>query len=386
MLERFEKSIGAILGNIHEASQNPYVDVAKWLPIQEKIIKGIVYVEGRIRDNKSKIKALQFLRKNPSNRIPKDESKDLKFRLKYLENQIDEYHFVLNTYRSLGDAIAFTFIDKYDIKPLNFKESAGFISQKKGFTNEKKMMRYALKKGGMAILNDITSVLKYGDIMLVREDVPPISIEMKSSSFVNSRIKRQSDNANKIFKYLREDSTDELYNTKGNFKRVALTRPEKTYVGEVQALIEKALKSGYASKKMEDGLIYFVEYGDGDLDRITSKLDEFSAPIPFFLNGSKFLGQAYYPFSLSLGKHYLDFLCGRLVIFIVADFEEMARITSEFNYNLQILDDDGYCFSFTPQDNTAELISFKISRHFFQRVFMEFLSLRGILHESVQRF
>lgn len=62
-----------------------------------------------------------------------------------------EYN-LLFQYRSIGDAIAFTFIDRHDIKPQAEKELAGFISCKKGNRAKREALRMVFKSGGIAIL------------------------------------------------------------------------------------------------------------------------------------------------------------------------------------------------------------------------------------------
>ena len=63
-----------------------------------------------------------------------------------MKYQIEEYRWILDIHQSIGDGIAYTFIHKLDIKPLNFKESAGFLSGKKGFILEKKYFVLLIKK------------------------------------------------------------------------------------------------------------------------------------------------------------------------------------------------------------------------------------------------
>jgi hypothetical protein len=158
MTSKFKISILALLNMLHDARREPFDNIQKWLVLQEALIKKLIYVENRVRFCKNKIKQLNVKRKNPAIRLTKEESINVKQELKQLENIIDEYWRVILILKSIGDGIAFTFINKLDIKPQNFKESPGFISDKKGIILEKKILKNSYKNGLIAILNDLTSV------------------------------------------------------------------------------------------------------------------------------------------------------------------------------------------------------------------------------------
>jgi predicted ribosome quality control (RQC) complex YloA/Tae2 family protein len=50
--------------------------------------------------------------------LRKDESKKLKDKIEQYHNQIDEYQEIATIYREIGDAIAFSYIDRWGKHPL----------------------------------------------------------------------------------------------------------------------------------------------------------------------------------------------------------------------------------------------------------------------------
>jgi hypothetical protein len=97
--------------------------------------------------------------------VYRDEASALKVRLKQNASRKDDYDTILLVLRDIGDAVAFTYIDKWDIKPLCLaKEPAGFISGKEGLRLELNIFRYLKSKNKICILNDITNSIRHGDI------------------------------------------------------------------------------------------------------------------------------------------------------------------------------------------------------------------------------
>lgn len=76
--------------------------------------------------------------------------------------------------RQMGDSIAFSYFNKYDLKLLCWKQSAGFISGKKGLDKELKIFKSYFESGEFAILNDITNSLRFGDITISKNGKPDI--------------------------------------------------------------------------------------------------------------------------------------------------------------------------------------------------------------------
>lgn len=374
-----------MLDQIKLASQNPFSNTKIWYSAQLTIVKKIILLENKIRHNNAEIKKFQILRKNPLERLSKDESINVKLNIKNLEKKNEDLRFVISAYNSVGDAIAFTFINKLDIKPLNFKESAGFISDKYGLTTELETFKEIYKKGHIAIINDITSVLKYCDIILIHL-YGFVSIEVKSSNVKNSRVLRQSENATKIFKYLETDKIENLYGRPGITQRIELKSPEKNYSESINQLIKKSKETKNAFKEVEKGLFYFVcrKYESSFMNKNLMNLKK---PMIISLNQYKFSGQGYYPFSLSINdsKDYFDFLNGEYIIMIIIDFYEFEKYFRKKGFDFSITDDIEYGFEIKPLKDNAYFEKIKLSNHYFFRCATEFVSLRWIINDSMNQ-
>ncbi|WP_291143662.1 hypothetical protein [Flavobacterium sp. UBA7680] len=374
------------MDQIKFASKEPYLYPEIWRLVQLDVIKKIISLENRIRDKKSEKNDLNILRKNPSQKLTKEESIKIKAKIKSLENKLEEIRFLIEVYRSIGDAVAFTFINKLDIKPQNFKKSAGFISEKIGLKKEIEVFKKNYSEGRIAIFNDITSVLKYCDLTVVYPGGFNL-IEVKSSKFENSRIHRQKENADKIVKYFETDKTDNLYGIEGETIRVDVNSVEVNYVKELNKLIQSSKETKNAIFEVEKGIYYFVsrEFEEGFMERNFKQLKN---PIMVSLNQFKFSGQGYYPFSLSFldSNDYLDFLDGNFVILIIIDFEEVKNYCSFKNYDFIHSDNDRYIFTIKPQNKENSEGMLKISDHYFFRSCTEFVSLKWLIDDSISQF
>lgn len=386
MIGYHRNTLCKLLDQIKFAKNNPFDNGKIWLSVQLTIVKKVIQLETKIRDYNSEIKSLQILRKNPLNKLDKEQSQTVKKQIKKIEQKIENTRFVIDAYRSIGDAIAFTFINKLDIKPQNFKQSAGFISKKTGLEKEIDALKTVYKKGGIGILNDITSVLKYCDITLVHKD-GFLPIEIKSSEFINTRIKRQKENANKIFEYLNTDKIEGLYGFQGITQRVELTSPEINYISEINSLIGKLKEQNNTISEVEKGIYYFVskkyekEFMDENLKGMTN-------PLMISLNQYKFSGQGYYPFSLSIlnSNEYLDFLCGKYVLFIIIDFDFFEKHCSNLGYNLTFTDDAQFGFAIESKTKKDPFSMIKMSNHYIFRAATEFVSLKWLIEDSINQF
>lgn len=293
---------------------------------------------------------------------------------------------LINIYKSIGDGIAFTFLNKYDVKPQNFKESAGFISDKIGFKNEIKALRYSYSKGLIAILNDITSVLKYSDLTIVSKNKAPLAIEMKTSDNINPRIERQREKANSIYSYLTNDTTENLYGNEGETIRLALRSPEINYVNNINNLIEQAEKEGTSSELIEEGLLYIVSYKVFTPEKYTKIFAESNITDPLYciLLAGNIIGQAYFPLSLSISnpQHYLDFINEKIAIMVVCDFSFIKKIANKNNFTVELCDDSDWMFEFKSAETDVSLSHFKMSYHLFLRLSNEFVSLKWLFEDT----
>lgn len=390
VFRRYHKTIIQLLDKLHLANEAPFDDIYKWLEIQESLIRKIIYVEIRIRKLKENTKHLNSIRKDPKNKVSKTESILIKSKLKEYDNDIEDYRLVISIFKSIGDGIAFTFISKWDIKPQNFKQSPGFISMKKGLTLEKKILRESFKKGHIAILHDITSVLRYFDISVFTEDTH-FFIEAKSSKMDNERINRQEKNGKHLYDYLVNDATESLYVEDGiKMIRVDAKSQEINHIDKFNRLIESSRKSAYSFEYFEDGFVCLIineSSNDAPDDVLEQAINQIGikCPIAFYLNSHKFVEQAYYPFTLLFkrSEDYLDFIEGKISIMIFLDFTTIQRIANENNYTVTLTHDEYWPLELICEDPLVEISRFRISIHYLSRAFMEMVSLEWLIKDSL---
>ncbi|WP_026627037.1 hypothetical protein [Dysgonomonas capnocytophagoides] len=383
MIAYYKKSIIRLLNKIHDIRNNPFENQLDWKNIQEEIIKKIFYFEKVIIKNKDEIKKINIKRKSPIQRLSKEESIIEKEKIKNLDYQINEYRWLIKIYKEIGDAIAFTFWHKLDIKPQVFKQSPGFLSGKVGFKQEKKIFNYAYKKGIIAILHDITSVLRYADISLAtKEGVIPI--EVKTSNNKNERVIRQNENANKVFDYLEKDKVEGLYNL-GTMYRMEISSPELNFIIPLNELIEQSKMTGYATKIVEKGVLYGVFHNEGGLELLNQI--PFKQPQLTILNNYKFAENGYYPFSLSItnGENYINFIEGAFIIAIIIDMDIVFEVANEYGYSVEPSKQDGFIFNFKNVNSSENIKEFSISFHYLYRGFFEFISFKWLLEDAFKK-
>jgi hypothetical protein len=81
---------------------------------------------------------------------------------------------VISVLRSIGDAIAFIYGNRWDIKQMVMKEESGFITGKRGTRLERKILRKAFEIGATVVMNDLTHTLRHGDARRCASSSPPM--------------------------------------------------------------------------------------------------------------------------------------------------------------------------------------------------------------------
>lgn len=133
--------------------QRPIRDGKLGMVIQENLIVLISRAEWRIRQKKESIRATRELMS--VSRLSKDEATASKIKINRLQVLLDQDKMTIGLCRDIGDSIAFIYIDRWDIKPLFMKETAGNITGKKGSRLERSIFRRIYKEGYRCLLNDL---------------------------------------------------------------------------------------------------------------------------------------------------------------------------------------------------------------------------------------
>lgn len=391
MLAYYRRSLITLFSQVHELRIHPWDNPQKCLAIQETLIQKIIYAEKRIRDLKKYIKEhkRQLGTKRPVP-LSKEEAGQIKESIEIHQQSIVGYEHLLSVLRSVGDALAFIYLLKWDIKPLTFKETAGFISGKAGFKVERQVLRLAFEMGAVAILNDLTNCLRYGDIMVMREDRPALFMEIKSSVYHSKRTERQQAELEKVAEYLH---TDTIERNGYHVTRVSSHQEARDYVVELNQLVTEALKVGFGFVEIEKGLSYYVEYIEAqyDQDRLKSIVQGLkNPPMAFYLNMFKYSMPGYYPFSLLIRdpEAAFEFYNGRLLIFVFIDPETISARLSRDGLKVKFENNEKWAFSVTHTDpeRTNDFGPMQVGQYFWGRVACEFLSLDWFLDEIIYRF
>lgn len=365
----------------------PLAHGANCLPLQQEIIKYITSIERKIRLRKKSSKAIRAeLASRRPILLTRDEAQRLKSKRNKLECEIAEYVALLSILRDVGDGLAFTYLDRFDIKPMAFKSQPGFLSGKAGSRLERKYLRDCFKKNKIAILNDLTNCMRYGDITVIDEENGPTIVEVKSGKGITERGKRQIAEFQKLGKYYRDDVTDELGGFKGPISRIALSSEESHHRDELNSLIASSLESGRSSyKQVEEGLFYVVATeADIILDEVIAQIK--GTPLVSNINEFKRNNTAYYPFTLSIRcpEHLFRFYAGDFVLLIVVDSDVISSCLRSQNLHIIYLNDESWAVQLSKDDKGEDLPVIKVGSHFWSRLPAEFLSLKWFFEEIIK--
>ncbi len=372
-----------LFDKVHQLKAEPNNDLC--LEIQETLIRRISYVESRIRSIKHTIRLHKQCLRSANPRLAKQEAAKRKQEIERARGLTDGYQELLVVFKAIGDAVAFTYLSKWDIKPLAYKESPGFISGKKGNRLERKIFRGVFSLGATAIMNDITNCLRYSDLTIVG-GIGFMLIEVKSGRkhSTDDRAERQLEAARRIRKYLDTDRTDNLYNRPGPVVRAALRTEEIHHREALNRIVSKAIADGVSYEEVEAGLCYYAATGfdEASLKEVKAKCGEqvLVAYVNFIDN------TAYYPFSLSIqnSEALYQFYTGRLNVLVFIDVATIFRICSTIGFSVELLSGEEWALKMTPQVGDEKRVPVDVSRHMFGRIFGEFLSLQWFFHEMTR--
>jgi hypothetical protein len=319
----YYKRLGRLHEKLHTLAKQPFENHTGWLEYQEDLLRLTVSVESKVLKEKQKKKRLKGTLGDRDNRLSKEEAGLAKLLIKRCEDKIEQYHALLSVIKSFGDAMAFTFIDRFELKATTFREGAGFLINKKGNRLERKCFRAAYRMGAIAILNDLTNVLKYGDLTLVSAYRPAAYIEIKSGKRRNQREERQRESMQKLVDFLNHDTPTDILRPGMISHRMALAKPLEDHIGRLNQLLDRAIAAPVSAEEVEQGLVYIITYGQLPDEMIGKTFRKFPLrkPIPFFFNQFKYNRLGYSPACLVFRdtSRYIDYLVGQLQIFVMWD-------------------------------------------------------------------
>ena len=150
MFARYKTSMFKVVTLLRELEANP-TDYELLLRLQRALVARIKRAERRVAALKQERHALIRLRR--TGRQSKTASQALNERASALSQAVDAAQQLQFIWRCFGDAIAFIYLDKYAVKHMLYnahdyaiKESAGALSDKKGFKLEWSIVRSLAKE------------------------------------------------------------------------------------------------------------------------------------------------------------------------------------------------------------------------------------------------
>ncbi len=273
-----------------------------------------------------------------------------------------------------------------------FKESAGFISGKKGARRERRIFRAIFAAGYTAILNDLTSCLRYGDIT-VAFDKRFLIFEVKNKKQQSERVTRQVNELTNMLRYIHTDRTEELYKIKGDIRRIGLEKSGVYHLDKLNQVISEANSKGNSFVEAEKGVYYFATTQNDTISIIQQKMDitpNKDKLMLTLLDKQTYNGLGYYPLVLSIWnpEAVYRFCVNELNLGVLLDttiIEEKMRVNNlEWKW---IQDDDNFpiqVVNLAPAND--QLSHLKLSAHYFNRVIAEFQSLDWFLDEVITFF
>jgi len=375
---------------LRELQLGPLSNRQTCLLIQEEVLKRIMRIEKKIREHRRLLKELRRhlgSKKQPT--MDKTIARQLKDNISWHHRRIKEYQLLLITFKTIVDALAFIYFDKWDIKPQSIKESPGFVSENVGLKFELRIFQLVFSLGHIGILNDLTNCLRYGDVSILARDRKLI-VEAKSGHSGNPRTQRQKSELENIANYLTYDKSDKLPYIEGDVQRLATHGPEIDNRDQLNSMISRAHrgKSKYCLEEVEPGLYYGATY--------VANTDMFSlllgkppgSLIISLINELKYSGLGYYPLSLSIYEPtaWYDFYSGALMILVAIDIKLIEEKLSREGISIKLTAEwDRFPVELTSLGSKTGNKSL-IGGHFFGRLFYEFLSLDWLLDEMVYRY
>lgn len=260
MLKRYKRALIDLYRRIHELEADRLGKRLLALEIQEELLRRIVRAEVRIRQRR---KLNAQTKRDLSNRA---NSRDISTNVRKVHQQgldyVDGQKKLIFCLRSIGDAVAFIYGDRHELKQLVQNNNPGFISGKRGSRLERAILRKAFGWGATVVMNDLTNTLLIGDITAFEPNLwpnggsPILPVEVKSGRGGNKkRAARQEQVRAETMNYI---LTDVRQFENGVHMRVAATEESRHHGDAITRLSASLSARGWASEEVESGLYYII--------------------------------------------------------------------------------------------------------------------------------
>lgn len=391
MLSRYRSGLIALFERLHQLQADPIGKRLLALGIQEELLLRIGRAERIIRLTRNEIDALKCRLARRGN--DRETSRQIKIQRIAAEKKIELQKEVLAILRAVGDAIAFIYGDRWDLRQLVKHEPSGFITGKRGTRFERRVLRkvFDVTRDAVAVMNDLTHTLRHGDITAFSPTIWPEGrfclVELKSGrGGSHSRLARQTEAIERVSNYLK---TDVRQGTDGStWRRVSIISHPEHHFDAVAQLIAELPRPGWLLREIEPGLHYCViKYREGvkfsgEMFDAVKKLAHPQC-VFLFVNELKYEHDlAYYPFPLCFRdpEELFRFYSGELLIYIIIDMERVNEILLPHCLTARLSNHDHFAWEIVPP---ADEEGWQISSRMVWRLAGEFLRLDWLLENIV---
>ncbi|MEJ6080867.1 hypothetical protein MT391_20400 [Vibrio sp. 1-Bac 57] len=357
-----------------------------FVSIQNELLLWHEWLEQSVRKRKKRLIELKQLKRSRTN--TKNMSIAFKNSIKICKRQIEELSDLKLWSRHIGNSLPHIYYDKYDLRPYAYsldkqelKELSGDILGKEGQDFEKSCFDLAISKGIKALMNDLTSIMRHGDLTLMDKDIPYL-MELKQSEACKKKGEKQLKSMKAVQEYIITDESESLRG--GNYlsKRIAMNNDEITRIDEFNKHLELTKVNGHHFSAIEEGVYCYSFYSGTPPEKLRehmSFIDGLKQPMFISLNELKnnLDLSLFYPYSLSLKdpEVFASFISGYLSIYLFIDWEHLSSIARELNVDIKLESDD-YCLSLT-SGNCSTVKSFTLTK-----ALVEFSSLGWAVREA----
>jgi hypothetical protein len=394
VLSRQKVRLTALFQKVHELQGEPITRRLLALEIQEELLLYMGRAERDLRRAKASGKSIKAKLSRPGNQ--RTEAVRLKELYVSVERRVERQKELISVLRAVGDAVAFIYGDRWDLKEMVLKEAPGFLSGKRGTRLERKILRTAFEMGATAVMNDLTHTLRHGDISIFRPDLwePGESkfmvLEAKSGrGGSKERRDRQVNAIKRTFNYL---NTDKRETEVGTWVRQSFKDAPKHHFEAATILAARISRLGWAVEEVEEGLHYLLvdcSRNNYSLPDIFEKhlLAEGRQLMALNVNAVKKMHLGYYPFPLCFrdADVLYRFYNGDFVMFVFVDISQVNRLLQCHGLSVQLTGDDDYPWQAFPvaPDKTCQDYDFYIGFHPIGRLAAEFLRLDWLVSNIV---
>lgn len=211
------------------------------LKLQGEILKDLVDYENSVSIYKKKLEELK--RSN----APEEE-------IKYVESEWYKYRRLKYALRDIGDGIAWRFLgfDRFILSQIGKRPRKPHINIQ---GTEKELYELAEtmnKHDEVALLNDLTNILKKGDITAKRPDGTFELIEVKSSTTKNCRVVRQKRDLEETVSFINDG---EMMKDSELFRALTLPIDPRSYFEHFEKFLVRAEKVCALTERIGDHLV-----------------------------------------------------------------------------------------------------------------------------------